>query len=140
MNSVLQCLEMGKRFAAALDACDYREAAGLLAGGCHYERAGQETIFGPEAICDSYRESDLRARREFDSVTYDSEAEENSSGGVRLTFMDELRLGDATHTFRCSQIVYFDENQKIQRIVLAEIAGQRERLNAFCAAHTSQLS
>jgi hypothetical protein len=139
MRITLQRLVLGRQFAAALDACDYVRAAEFLADHCSYARRGQETLVGPSAICDSYRESDVRARRVFDTVKYRSEATEDAFGGVRLTFFDELESGSARHTFRCSQIAYFDENQKIERIELAEIAGENDRLSEFCAAHGIQL-
>jgi hypothetical protein len=132
-------IESARKFSAALDACDYARAAALLAENCRYERPGQKTLVGPTHICDSYRESDLRARQKFDSIAYRSEAASDASGGIRLTFFDELRSGNSTCTFSCSQIVYFGEDGRIERIVLAEIAGERDRLNAFCAVHGIQL-
>jgi hypothetical protein len=135
MNVVPYCIELGRQFAGALDARDYARAAGFLADDCRYERPGQETLIGPHAICVSYRESDVWARHAFDSVAYFSEASSDASGGIRLTFLDELVSGVATHVFRCAQILYFDEYQRIERIALKEIVGERDRLNAFCAAH-----
>jgi hypothetical protein len=132
-------IEPARKFSAALDACDFSLGAALLAENCRYIRPGQETLVGPTQICDSYRDSDLRARQKFDSVAYRSEADVDASGGIRLTFFDELRSGDSTCTFSCSQIVYFGEDGRIERIVLAEIAGERDRLSAFCVAHGVQL-
>jgi hypothetical protein len=140
MNVVSHYIDLGRQFAGALDARDYARAAGFLAVDCRYERTGQETLFGPHAICDSYRQSDVRAQCAFDSVVYRSEASSDVTGGIRLTFFDELVSGVATHVFRCAQIVYFDENQKVERISLVEIVGERDRLNAFCAAHGIELS
>jgi hypothetical protein len=138
MNIAEKCIDLGAQFAAALDSCDYSRAATYLADLCRYERPGQGTLVGPQAICDSYQESDLRARRRFSWVCYLSAATADESGGVRLTFSDELSSGRATHTFHCAQIVYFDESQKIDRIVLVEMSGERDLLNEFCAAHRIQ--
>ena len=138
MDIPLRGLELGRQFAAVLDACDYASAAEFLAGQCLYERPSRESLIGPRAICDSYRESDERARRDFDSVVYRSEVTADASGGIRIDFLDELGSGNAKHTFRCSQIVYFDDNEKIDRIVLVEIVGERDRLNAFRAAQQIQ--
>jgi hypothetical protein len=132
-------MDAARKFAAALDSCDYARATQLLAADCCYERPGKETLVGPAAVCSSYHESDLTARRIFDRVTYRSEAAADESGGVRLTFFDELCCGGATHTFRCAQIVYFDGDQKINRIESAEVPGERERLKEFCAARGIQL-
>jgi hypothetical protein len=132
-------MDAARRFAAALDSCDYERATELLAVDCCYERPGKETLVGPGAICNSYHESDLKARRIFDHVIYRSEAAPDESGGIRLTFFDDLCCGGATHTFRCAQIVYFDEDQKIHRIELAEVPGERGRLEKFCSSRGIQL-
>jgi hypothetical protein len=139
MEGAKQHVDLARQFAAALDKCDYPTAAAFLAKNCQYERPGQETLIGPEAICQSYDESDVNARSKFDSVIYHSQAEAAGPDGVRLTFFDELRVDDASYTFRCGQIVYFGEDQKINRIELAEIPSERERLNDFCAAMRIQL-
>jgi len=133
MDAASHRVELARQFAAALDECDYSRAEGLLADECRYQRPGRQSLIGPKAICDSYRDNDAKAQRDFDSVHYRSDAAVNETGGIRLTFFDELRRGSATHIFRCSQIVYFDEDQKISRIELVEFPGERERLNEFCA-------
>lgn len=135
MDVVSNWVEIARQFAAALDSCNYGKAAEFLSERCLYERPRNTALVGRQSICSSYRESDVRAKYEFDIVKYRSEATAEASGGVRLVFYDDLALGDATHTFRCSQIVYFDENQKIVRIVLEEIPGERERLDSFRASH-----
>jgi hypothetical protein len=139
LNDARQQVDSARRFAAALDKCDYARAAGYLTKSCQYERPGQELLIGPEVICQSYRECDFKARGKFDSVIYRSEAETAGSDRVRLMFFDELRVGNASHTFRCGQIVYFGEDQRIVRIELEEIPGERERLSNFCAATGIQL-
>jgi hypothetical protein len=134
MENARQQVDLARQFAAALDSCDYACAAQFLAGDCQYERPGKGTLVGPISICESYAESDRQARRRFASVEYRSEADHVGSDRVRLTFFDEVRLGNASHTFRCGQIVYFGGDQKIIRIELDEIPGEREQLNDFCSA------
>jgi len=123
------------RFATALDACDYAAAAEFLAPDCRYRLSDDDVRTGPEEILASYRESDARARREFDNVKYSSEATADESGGIRLVFTDELHCGGSVHVFRCSQIVYFGADGKIHRIEPLEIPGERERLKDFCQSH-----
>jgi hypothetical protein len=84
---------------------------------------------GPESILASYRESDEKARREFDRVEYDSEVKSSDPSGITLMFLDKLCKSGEMHTFRCSQIVHFDDDEKIARIELREIAGESERLD-----------
>jgi hypothetical protein len=128
-------IELGRQFAAALDASDFDRVKAFIAVDCRYSRPGQETLVGPAAIVASYRESDARARRDFDVLGYRSDLEPDPAGGIRLNFFDDLGCGGATHTFRCAQIVYFDGTRMIKRIELAELPGERERLSEFCTSH-----
>jgi hypothetical protein len=132
MPDIEMLLEKARRFATALDACDYTAAAQFLAPNCRYVVSSDEIRVGPESICASYRENDERARREFDEVKYSSAPCAVDEGGIRLTFSDELQYGGATHTFRCSQMVYLGVDGKIDRIELQEIPGERDRLKKFC--------
>jgi hypothetical protein len=139
MADATQEIAIARKFAEALDACDFARAARFLAADCQYFRPKADVLIGPDAILASYRESDVRARRHFDTVDYRSETAVDELGGVRLTFFDELCHEGAAHTFRCSQIVYFDEHQMIARIELAEIPGERERLREFCASNRIEM-
>ena len=132
MNIVSLRTDLGRHFAAALDLCDYVRASEFIAKDCCYERQGMENLVGIQAICDSYRESDEKSRRLFTSVIYRSEVTDGDSESIRLRFFDDLCCGSTRHTFSCAQIVYFDEDQKIKRIELDEISGERERLKEFC--------
>jgi hypothetical protein len=125
-------IEVARRFADALDACSYTQAADFLSPECRYHVSADDVLVDPEAILASYHECDVKARRDFDQIKYRSEATADESGGVRLTFFDELRRGGATHTYSSTQIVYFDEQTRIDRIELREISGERDRLNCFC--------
>jgi hypothetical protein len=132
-------VEVARQFAEALDACDYTRAARFLAAGCRYFRPSADVLIGRDAILASYQGSDARARRNFDTVDYRSETTPDELGVIRLTFFDELGCAGAVHTFRSSQIVYFDEHTMISRIELVEIPGERERLSAFCAANRIEM-
>jgi hypothetical protein len=129
-------LEKARQFARALDECDYHTAASYLSANCRYDVGPGDSRIGPESIVASYRESDEKARREFDAIEYDSEVESSDSVGITLMFFDKLRKGGDSHVFRCSQVVYFDEDERIARIELHEIAGEREKLNEFRRLHT----
>jgi len=86
-------VEIARVFAETLDACDYARAAWFLAAGCRYIRPSAEVLIGPDAILASYRESDARARRSFDTVAYRSEATADELGGIRLTFSTNSDAG-----------------------------------------------
>ena len=126
-----QIRETARQFAKALDERDYQAGAQCLADNCRYALASDNTYVGRDAIIASYRESDEKADREFDRVTYSSDVSLGANGSAIVTFVDELQKCDATHTFRCLQIVYFGENERINRIEHCEIPGERERLTQF---------
>jgi hypothetical protein len=124
-------IEKARQFAQALDACDYQAAAKYLAADCRYVLTPDGVYVGPDTILAKYRQSDEKARREFDSVEYSNEVSSTASGCAIVTFVDALRKCGAMHTYRCSQIVYFDEDEKINRIEHREIPGERKQLNEF---------
>jgi hypothetical protein len=131
MHGAEHLLDRAREFAHALDACDYRKAAEFLSPNWRYDLAPGDTRLGPDDILANYRQCDEKARREFEDVAYSSEVAATSSRSVTLLFCDKLRARGRTHTFRCSQIVYFGQDDCIERIELREIAGERDRLNEF---------
>lgn len=139
MRDAPRLIDIASRFAAALDASDYPLAAEFLAENCLYVDPAGMAHQGREAIIESYRASDEKARRNFDRVTYRSTATARKIGGVGLTFFDELHHGSARHTYRCAQIVYFDGRGMIERIEHSEFPGERGKLEEFLLAHNIRL-
>ncbi len=66
-------LSLARRFASALDRCDFEEAARYLTAACRYETE-HDLLIRPEAIIASYRESDEWGRQALDQVAYESTA------------------------------------------------------------------
>ena len=60
--------QIAARFAAALDAEDYRSAAALLTSDCTYE-TGTKTLIGRDAVVESYRSAGRFARQNLDAVS-----------------------------------------------------------------------
>jgi hypothetical protein len=76
-----------KAFADALDCCDFAGAMAMLAPRCQYDLRSasftdETTLIGPQAIVDSYRRHDARARRAFDRVEYSSVVEHVEGNGA----------------------------------------------------------
>jgi hypothetical protein len=134
MSETAELVEVARRFAAALDACDFALAERFLAVNCRYD-GPRQTCFGPSAIVQSYRQSDAWGRSTFDGIEYRSEAVPEGPDAVRLTYIDEIRYGNAEHTYRCSQLLYFDAQRKIARIEHVELSGERDRMREFCTSH-----
>ncbi len=118
---------VAKRFAAALDRCDFAEARRYLARDCRYE-IGEEVLIGPEPIIASYRESDEWGRGVLEQVVYQSQVEE-SGDHVTVTYIDRLFQHGETHEYRCRQHLWIDATGMIVRIVHEELPGERERLD-----------
>lgn len=119
------------RFAAALDRCDFAEAARYLAADCCYQ-IGQDVLIGPEAIIASYRESDEWGRGVLEQVVYRSRVEQ-SSDHVTITYIDQLFHHGETHEYRCQQHLWLDASGRIAQIVHEELPGEREKLDEFFA-------
>lgn len=122
---------IAKRFAAALDRCDFSEAARYLAPDCRYE-FGQEVLIGPDAIIASYRESDEWGRGVLQQVVYESRVEWNSDHAT-VTYIDRLSHHGETHEYRCRQHLWLDDTRHIVRIVHEELPGEREKLDEVFA-------
>ena len=124
-------IEAARCFARALDANDFDAASDLLSESCVYD-SPDGRFRGTKAIVESYRTSDASAAKDFDRVAYRSEV---SPVGrfrvVHITFIDYLVKGELTHEHRYEQILSFDEESRITRIVHKELPGQREAFDAF---------
>ncbi len=131
MGETTELGEIARSFAAALDACDFATASACLASDCRYD-GPRGICFGPQAIIESYRESDARARRDFDSVGYRSETIAEGHDSVRLTYFDEIHYGSATYTYRCCQLLRFNQQGRIEHIEHVELPNERNRLREFC--------
>jgi hypothetical protein len=122
--------EVGARFAAALDADDFEAAGQLLAADCRYEVRGDVHV-GPDAILDSYRSASAGAKKEFDSVSYESRVVAAGAGTATVEFADHIERNGQVHTFRCRQHLTLDTNGRIAGIVHEDLPGERERLAEF---------
>ncbi len=122
-----------RRFATALDRCDYAEATRYVAADCRYE-IGAQQLLGPEAIIASYRESAEWGRRVLDQVIYESDVQQEA-GAFSVLYTDRLTHHGETHVYRCRQWLWLDSAGRIVRIVHEELPGEREKLDAFFAKH-----
>jgi hypothetical protein len=122
-------LAIAKRFAAALDRCDFAEALGYLSPDCRYE-IGLETLVGPDAIVASYRLNAEWGSRALQQVIYESEVEEES-GGLCVLYIDRLTQAGQTHEYRCRQHLSLDDSGQIVGILHEELPGERAHLDDF---------
>ena len=126
-------LSSAKRFAAALDRCDFIEAGRYVAPDCHYQ-TGREELVGPDAILASYRDNAVWASHALEQVIYESEVEETSDD-FSVLFIDRIMHQGQTHEYRCRQHLSLNHGGQVVRIVHEELPGERERLNDFFGRH-----
>ncbi len=113
----------------SLDQEQYEETLNCLAANCIYDSPTGE-IVGPQAIVASYQHNGDQATKKFDGVDYSHQVAALDDGWFEITFRDDLRIGDRSHTFQCRQRIRVIESS-IAQIVHQEIPGQREGLNQF---------
>lgn len=133
----MDAFSIGRRFASALDRCDFDEAMHHIAPDCRYE-IGQRKLVGPADIIASYRESDEWGRRVLDEVVYESEVTASADGSITVRYIDRLTHRGETHVYRSHQHLWLDDAGQVIRIVHEELPGEREALDAFFARHGIQ--
>ncbi len=123
---------IAKRFAQALDRCDFAEAGRYLSSDCSYQ-TGHEELIGPQAILASYSESADWGSKTLDQVIYESEIEVGKDGSLSVLYLDKIIHGGLTHEYRCRQRLSIDDAGLIVGIVHEELPSEREKLNEFLA-------
>lgn len=136
MPSEEQVRAVARAFADALDRNDFERAATWMSPDCRYDvsasaLAAGDTIVGPEAILDSYRQSDQRARQVFDAVEYTSTVEAVHGSTAVVRFDDVLRKGGQEHHHHCRQHVTVGESHLIESIVQEDIPSEVTAVQAF---------
>ncbi len=126
-------LANARRFAVALDRCDFAEAARYVAADCRYEIGG-EVLTGPDAIIASYRESAEWGRRVLDGVVYESDVRAEADHFTVL-YTDRITQAGETCEYRSRQHLWLDATGRVMKIVHEELPGEREKLNEFFARH-----
>jgi hypothetical protein len=130
----MNALSIARRFASALDRCDFDEAAQYVAPDGHYH-LGEQELVGPDAIIASYRESAEWGRHVLDAVAYESDVTSNADGSFTVLYTDRITYHGDAHEYRSRQHLRFSDAGQVIRIVHEELPGERAALNAFFARH-----
>jgi hypothetical protein len=125
----LTARDVAQRFASALDAEDYEAVRQLLAPSCVYH-ARSGVLIGSDALLASYRSAAASARL-LESVEYASTVLDAGPSGAVVEFSDHLLHLGRSHTYRCRQAIRVNAAGLIETIQHEELAGERERLEAF---------
>ena len=121
--------DLATGFARCLDNNDFSGARQYLATDCKYLYEDVE-LRGPNAILASYEGNYLSAKDFLDEIIFESEVEPLEENSVKVHYLDRLRKGDHWHEHRCQQELHFLDG-KISRIGHIDLAGEKEKLNAF---------
>lgn len=120
--------------ATALDHDDYEGAHGLLHREVVYE-IGDESLYGPDAIVESYRSSSEMAHDLFDTVGYGHEIVETDSPTFTVRYRDVLTVDGETHTHFACQEITVSPDRVVTRIVDRPVPGERAKVDEFMARH-----
>ena len=136
MERGVQVRRVARTFADALDRSDFETVTRLLAPDCRYDLTAasltdEGTLVGPEAIVDSYRRHDARARRLFDRVEYSSVVEVVDARTAVIRFTDVLVKARESHTYSCRQRISLNESMTIDSIVQEDIPTEVAAARAF---------
>ena len=123
-------LRAAQKFASALDTGDYAPLPAVLAPDCEYV-ATMGTFVGPEQIIAAYRKVAAWMSASFDKVSYRNSVRPGAGGDFIVTFVDDVEHSDLRHVYTCEQVLSFDAEGRIRRIVNVELPGQREAADAF---------
>lgn len=128
-------IELAETLARALDADDYTAAASTMAEDVEYT-IGDESFRGPDAVVASYRAASDMAHRLFDQVRYDHQVMTTADRNVfRISYSDELTVGDETLGHKAEQHVTVTPGVGVIRIVNVDVAGEKEKVDAFMERH-----
>src|SRR5688572_21573839 len=123
-------------FADALDRNDFESAATMLAPVCKYDLAtasltSEGILVGPDAILESYRWHDTRARHLFDRVDYSSVVEAVNGMTAVIRFTDVLEKAGQQHTYSCRQRITVNDAAMIELIVQEDIPAETVAVRVF---------
>ena len=127
---MIEFLETAKAFATHMDHDNFASAKTFLAEDCQYV-SGDKIYNGPSEIMASYKEHSDYAKSTFDSVIYESSVKQLKNGIFEATYKDVIKKNGNSHSYSCKQILEFNSNGKIQKIIHQDILGEYEKLKAF---------
>jgi len=124
-------IEVAQTFGTALDKDEFEVARKLIAPNCTYV-IGDETLNGPEAICNSYEQNMLEGKRKLDELIWgQSEVEEIATGEYFVHFTDYLKHKGKSHVHRCKQRLKVNLQGLITSIEHIDNTVEQKELDAF---------
>ena len=120
-----------QQFGTALDNDNFAEAAKVIADNCTYEIEGK-ILVGPKEILGLYETNMQAGRKKFDELEWGKcRMETLNEKQATVHFEDFLKHKGIAHTYRCYQVLTFNESEKIVKIEHCEYPNEKEQLNQF---------
>ncbi len=123
--------EIAKQFGESLDKDEFDTTKVLLSPDCKY-LIGEETLIGPEDICQSYEQNMLEGRKKLDILEWgQSRIEPISDMEFYVHFTDYLTHKGEKYTHRCKQKLSVNENALIWKIEHIHDQEEQNRLDSY---------
>jgi hypothetical protein len=127
---------IAQAFADSLDRNDFERLTTMIAPTCRYDLTKaalttEGTLVGPDAILESYRWHDARARKLFDRVDYSSAVEAVEGMTAVIRFTDVLEKMGKRHTYGCRQRITVNDSAVIESIVQEDFPAETVAVRAF---------
>jgi hypothetical protein len=122
-------IEFVTKLTKALDANDFATASLFIANDCIYE-IGSQYIVGRDKIIALYKENADWARTSIDDVVFESQVDAEGDGFL-VNYTDKITHKGMKHIYRCQQLLSFNKQGYVNKILHREIPGEKESLEAF---------
>jgi hypothetical protein len=121
-----------RRFAEALDADNYADAAPLLRRDATYD-TGTSVVEGSASILDLFRQTSETGRARLHKLSFHHEIDVDNP--YDILFIDVLRIGDDELTIKHTMHVRFADDGLIEHLKLDGLLGEREVVAQFFNKH-----
>jgi hypothetical protein len=123
--------EIAIQFGQSLDNDDFNQTKKLLSQSCKYI-IGDDTLVGPENICQSYEQNMIEGRKKLDVLEWgQSRIETIDNSEFYVHFTDYLTHKGVKYTHRCKQKLRMNEDGLINRIEHIHDQEEQNRLNEY---------
>lgn len=123
--------EIARQFGESLDNDAFDVTKKLLSPDCVYI-IGENTLIGPQDICQSYEQNMIEGRKKLDVLEWgQSSIEPIKNAEFYVHFTDYLTHKGEKYTHRCKQKLSVNEDGLISRIEHIHDQGEQDRLDAY---------
>ena len=123
--------EVAAQFGRSLDLDEFETTRTLLHPNCQYF-IGDDVLYGPERICQSYEQNMIEGRKKLDVLEWgQSVIEHISDTEYYVHFTDHLTHKGKHYTHKCKQKLAIDKDGLITKIEHVRDQEEQDRLDRF---------